>query len=315
MRALFGSYLGIVAWIGLPILLGIALSRLGVPKGAARTCFRIAFYGCQTTVTVLAVWIARTSSNAAFLPVLALSGWVLSAGVGWLTSRRLGHAPRQRGAFIAVLCMSNNGITLLGFVALALFGEAGLAQAAYAQLLYTPFFLLFCFPMARYYGSGRDRVGLLRLLVGNVRDPQVFVPLFAMFVGLSLNAAHVSRPLLASALARYLIYIGTAISSVAVGLLFSGLHLARFWRENALSFLHRSTLYPLFYAGLAALLGLSALDTKILVLYGLVPSALLANLLGLFFDLDTELTSSVFLVSTTLFLLLVLPVYALAVVR
>jgi predicted permease len=53
----------------------------------------------------------------------------------------------------------------------------------------------------------------------------------------------------------------------------------------------------------------------ILVLYGLVPSALLANLLAVFFDLDSELTSSMFLVSTLLFLVFVLPVFLIAVAR
>jgi predicted permease len=66
---------------------------------------------------------------------------------------------------------------------------------------------------------------------------------------------------------------------------------------------------------LARAVGLSALDTAILVLYGLVPSALLANLLAVFFELDTDLTSSMFLVSTGLFLVFVLPVFTIAVVR
>ena len=41
-----------------------------------------------------------------------------------------------------------------------------------------------------------------------------------------------------------------------------------------------------------------------------VPSALLANYLAVYFELDTELTSSVFVVSTVLFLIGVLPAYA-----
>jgi len=110
-----------------------------------------------------------------------------------------------------------------------------------------------------------------------------------------------------------LIFLGTATSSCAIGLLFSGFHLGRYWRENAISFLYRSSLYPLFYFGLARAVRLSPLDTAILVLYGLVPSALLSNLLAVFFELDTDLTSSIFLVSTALFLLLVLPVFTLVV--
>ena len=95
-----------------------------------------------------------------------------------------------------------------------------------------------------------------------------------------------------------------------MGLLFRGAQLARFWRENVVSFAYRSSLYPLFYAGLALLFGLDPLDARILILYGLVPSALLANYLAVLFELDTDLTSSVFVVSTVAFMVSVLPAYA-----
>ena len=95
-----------------------------------------------------------------------------------------------------------------------------------------------------------------------------------------------------------------------MGLLYRGALLQRYWRENAVSFAYRSTLYPLYYAIMAWLFGLNPLDSRILILYGLVPSALLANYLAVTFELDTELTSSVFVVSTVAFMIGVLPAYA-----
>ena len=303
--------LKISAWVLLPIALGIGLSRLGVPKRAARSLFTFAFYGCQTAVTACAIWIARIQAEARILPVLALIGWLITAALAWLISRRLSEHSPKRGAFIVSMAMSNSGFTLLGFVALALFGESGLAQATYAQLLHTPFFLLCCFPIARAFGRPSDQKPLGKALLENAVDPRVFVPLLAITLGLCLNAGHVARPALVGQLTRLLIFVGTAASSCAIGLLFSGFHLRRYWRENLLSLLHRSSVYPLLYLGLARVAKLSPLDTRILVLYGLVPSALLANMLAVFFDLDSELTSSVFMVSTLLFLIFVLPVYLL----
>jgi predicted permease len=313
MHGWFREELEICAWVILPIVCGVILGRLGVPKRAARAFFGFAFYGCQTTVTVCALWIARTHAQARFLPLLALSGWLLSAALAWLVSRKLSAEAPKRGGFILSMSMSNNGFTLLGFIALALFGEPGLAQATYAQLFYTPFFLLCCFPIARIFGQRADHKPLGALLLENARDARVWVPLLAIGCGLGLNGAHVPRPAFVTPVTHGLIYLGTATSSCAIGLLFSGFHLRRYWRENAISLVHRSTLYPLFYWGLARAASLNALDTAVLVLYGLVPSALLANLLAVFFELDTDLTSSMFLVSTGLFLLFVLPVFTLVV--
>src|SRR6478735_3214652 len=242
--------LSISACVLLPVGFGVLLARLGVEKRAARSLFAFSFYGCQTAVTACAIWVARIHAEARVLPALALAGWLVTASRAWLVSRFLRSTPKKRGAFILSMAMSNNGFTLLGFVALAAYGEVGLAQATYAQLLYAPFFLLCCFPIARSFGSQAAPQPLARTLLANAIDPRVWLPLTAIAIGLTLNAGLVAR-----------------------------------------------------------LVGLTALDTRILVLYGLVPSALLANMLAVFFDLDSELTSSVFMVSTVSFLLFVLPVY------
>jgi len=311
MHGWLAQDLKISAWVLLPIAFGVLLSRLGVSKRAASGLFAFAFYGCQTAVTACAIWVARIHAEARILPLLALSGWLLTVALAWPISRKLSDQSAKRGAFVVSMAMSNNGFTLLGFVALAAFGEAGLAQATYAQLLYTPFFLLCCFPIARAFGSSAGSKPLARTLLENAFDPRVWVPLLAISVGLALNAAQVTRPAFVGPVTRGLILVGTAASSCAIGLIFSGFHLRRFWRENLISLVYRGTLYPLFYWAVARLTGQSPLDTRILVLYGLVPSALLSNMLAVFFDLDSELTSSMFMVSTVLFLVFVLPMYLL----
>jgi predicted permease len=293
----------------LPIGLGCVLGRLGVPKRAARSFFAFAFYGCQTVITVAAIWIARIQAEARVLPLLALGGWLVTAAASTLVSRKLSDESPRRGAFILSMTLSNNGFTLLGLVAIAVFGDAGLAQATYAQLLYTPFFLLCCFPIARAYERQAVRTPLAALLLRNALDPRVWVVLLAVGLGLGLNLGHVPRPPAVATLTRVLILLGTAASSIAIGLLFNGFHLRRFWREHLLSLLYRSTLYPALYWAAARTAGLRSLDATILVLYGLVPSALLANMLAVFFDLDTELTGSMFIVSTLLFLVCVLPIF------
>ena len=312
MTELLVPYLTVVGWVLGPVALGVLWNRLGAPQSASRRLFNFAFYGCQTFITLCSLWIARIDRSSAAMPLLATSGWLLTAGVAWLISVRLGHERKQRGSFIATLSQSNNGFTLLGFVALVLFEEGGLAQAIYSQTLNSPYLLLFCFPVARAYSSAGAAAGksLGQILLDNARDPRVFLPLGTISLGLALNLCGVARPPEISSVVRPLIYLGTAASGIAVGLLYRGALLGRYWRENLVSFVYRSTLYPLYYAALAWLFGLGALDTRILILYGLVPSALLANFLAVSFELDTDMTSSVFVVSTVTFMVAVLPAYA-----
>ena len=312
MAALFIPYLTVVGWVLGPVLFGAIWSRFGAPKSAARNLFNFAFYGCQTFITLCSLWIARIDRTSVMMPILSTSGWLLTAAIAWLVSVWFQHPPERRGAFIATMSQSNNGFTLLGFVALVLFGELGLAQATYSQAFSAPYLLLFCFPMARVFSSAHAGAGksVRQILVENLWDPRVFLPLATISIGLGLNLGGVARPPVVSDIVRPLIYVGTASSGTAVGLLYRGALLKRYWRENAFSFAYRSTLYPLYYAGLAWLFGLDPLDARILILYGLVPSALLANYLAVSFELDTELTSSIFVVSTVLFMIGVLPAYA-----
>ncbi|MES1187941.1 MAG: AEC family transporter [Myxococcales bacterium] len=312
MTELFLPYLTVVGWVLGPVALGVIWGRMGAPASASRRLFNFSFYGAQTFITLCSLWIARIDKTSVLMPVLSTSGWLMTAGFAWLVSRWLQHPPERRGAFIAAMSQSNNGFTLLGFVALVLFGEAGLAQATYSQAFSAPFLLLFSFPVARshsHVGGGRGK-SFIRVLLDNVLDPRVFLPLTTISCGLALNLLGVARPAVVSTVVRRLIYVGTATSGCAVGLLFRGAQLGRYWRENAISFVYRSSLYPLFYAGLALAFGLHPLDARILILYGLVPSALLANYLAVLFELDTDLTSSVFVVSTVAFLASVLPAYA-----
>ena len=302
-------YLELLAWIVLPLLVGVALQRRGAGRELARRALSIALYACQTPISMFALWVAQVRGESSALPLLVLTGWVATLGLWWRLSRGLRGAPQRRGAFVAAMSMSNHGYTLLGFVALALYGEAGLAQATYAHFFALPYILLFCFPLCRYFGL-RGQLDFASALTENLRDPRVLVPLGAMLLGLTLNLCDVPRPELFGTVTRGLIWIGTALCGIAIGVIAKGALLKRYWRENVASFLYRSTIYPVLYLLLALAANLGPLDTRVLVLYGLVPSGLVANLAAMFFDLDSDLTSSLYLVGTALFFVITLPLFA-----
>jgi len=302
-------YFELLAWIVLPLFAGIALRRAGAQKETATRALSIALYGCQTPISVLALWVATVRNESAAMPLLVLTGWIATLGLWWRLSRGLRGAPQRRGAFVAAMSMSNHGYTLLGFVALGLYGEAGLAQATYAQFFGLPYTLLFCFPLCRYFGK-RGNLDFAAALRENLRDPRVLLPLGAMALGMMLNLSGVPRPEFFGHVTRGLIWIGTALCGIAIGIIARGPLLPRYWRENVASFVYRSTLYPLLYLGLAVAAGLGPLDTRVLLLFGLVPSGLIANLSAMFFDLDTDLTSSLYLVGTALFFIVTLPLFA-----
>ena len=307
-------YLKLLGWALIPLALGILLRRCGAPRTASRHLFTFALFGCQMPIVLMAVWVAKTSEGAEYMPFLTLAGWLLTTGVAWLASLWMRHAPPQRGAFIVCICLSNHGYTLLGLIAMVLFGDDGIAQATYAWIFIVPFMVFVCFPIGRYYGEGQGRMPLGRLILKTLTDPKS-LPIVAMLAGIALNLTGVERPDWCAPVVRVLVYAGTVVTGLAIGLLVRASSLGRFFRENAFSFAYRSTVYPLMFLGMAVWVGLDVMNTSILVLFGLVPSALFASLIADLFELDTDLTSSVFVVSTLLFVLIVLPLYVLVATR
>ncbi|MEM6821437.1 MAG: AEC family transporter [Verrucomicrobiota bacterium] len=303
--ALYGNLLGlIVAPVGVGVVMGLA----GVKRTFASVLFAYAFYLFQTVVVIMAVWEANLFNNSWILPFIVLVGWIMSAGVALGFGRRFGYTDKEKGSFLFCICISNHGYTLLGIVAFVVFGAQGLAQATYAQFFIIPFLVIFCFPAARYFSEQTEAETTKTSIRRHVFDRRN-LPLVAMLIGLGLNLGGMPRPVLCDPILKYAVYAGTLVSGVAIGLLVDLRKVFSFVRENVFSFVYRSSVYPLFFLGCAWILGLNPLDTSILVLFGIVPSAVFSNMIADMFDLDRDLTSSVYLVSTALFIVISLPVY------
>jgi len=306
------AYVRLLGWVAMPLAGGLLLRRCGAPRGTSRVLFLAALFGFQTPIVLLAVWVATVAEGAEYLPLFTLAGWLAAAGAARWASGWMGHAPRQRGAFIASMALSNHGYTLLGLIALVLFGERGIAQATYAQVPIMLFIAFVCFPIGRFYGEGGGGMTLGGLARRTFTDPKS-LPVLSVLAGLALNLAGVPRPAWCAVVLRGLVYGGTVVTGLAVGMLLGGLSVRRYLRENLFSFAYRSSAYPLLFFGMARAAGLDHVNTSILVLFGLVPSALFSSMVADLFGLDTDLTASVFLVSTLLFLAITLPVYVLIV--
>ena len=307
-------YIQLILLVVVPLIGGIFFSGKAWSRALSSRLFSVVLYFFHTSIAALAVWQAQLSNRSWVLPFIALSGWCLSMGVAAIGNKWMRHTPKQTGAFLFSIGLSNHGYTLLGIIALVTFGEAGLAQATYAQFFITPFLILVCFPIARFYGSTTRVVINTAFLKQNLLDKRN-LPLLSMLIGLALNLTGVDRPDFFSMLLPGIVYLGTALSGIAVGLLFNAARFLTYRKENLFSFAYRSTLYPLFYFAAARLLHLNQLDTLILLLFGIVPSAVFSNLIADLFDLDRDLSNSVFIFSTALFLITVLPLYLFCTVR
>jgi len=71
---------------------------------------------------------------ARLLPVLALTGWLLTAGLAWLVRSQLQSRRTEARRLHRQHVHEQQRLHVARLHCLALFGEPGLAQATYAQL-------------------------------------------------------------------------------------------------------------------------------------------------------------------------------------
>lgn len=218
--------------------------------------------------------------------------------------------PKETGSFITSSMFSNVGYTLGGFLCFVLFGEFGLALAIMYTLYYTPYFYTVGFYVARYYGHERKaktKKTLKERFTGDIR----FFPFIGFMIGLFLNLAKVPRPEIFTYINKIVVPVATIGYFSSIGLTFRFSAVKRFKAVCLSMSIIKFIMAPVIGLSLAYLMGyhkiLGGLPMKIVLIESCMPVAFSAILLTILFDIDKDLSSACWLV-TTFLMVLVIPI-------
>jgi predicted permease len=154
--------------------------------------------------------------------------------------------------------------------------------------------------------------GWRALALATARDPKVVSPLLGIGLGLALAAWAGPRPRALGDLQAVVVPASTAAVMYAVGLTLDvgrvGAYLGDCLGMCALKFLAS----PLVALGLVLLLAPGHDAARVALLLATMPSAINATVIASLFRLDVDAANACFLVTTGVFLALVLPVIAIA---
>lgn len=213
--------------------------------------------------------------------VLTLAGW----GLAELVARPLRLDGRAKATFVLSAVFGN--IIYVGYpVAVALYGEEGLAQAVLVDQIGLQPLSFTLGPLIAARGSASGAAFSLReQLLGLLRFP----PLVAFVVGLVWNLA--GAPVLGEGL--QLVFRGVGILTVPLVMVAFGLvlrlgALRAVWQEAVLVGLLRLVLIPVIGLGLASVVGLEGWRTAIVVLQAGTPTMMFTLVLATRYGLDVE---------------------------
>ncbi|MHC4457837.1 MAG: AEC family transporter [Planctomycetota bacterium] len=291
----------------------LASSRLGLPEQWAKTIMTIVLISFNWLIALLVIWQMSLTSQLIWLPIvgvfLLLATTALSAGL-------FGFLKLDRKSYLTLILaggLSNIGYTGGAFVCYTLFGAAGLALANLYPAFWLPVVYLIFFPLLKMHELRAKNVEA-RFKLNQVLDFR-FLALPAVIAAIVLNLSGVKTPAFIDDfhVIDIFVYTASSLAFFAIGLRVKLSHLKKyinlyFWL-SAVKFVLTPTVALLIIA-LLALCGQNLTDPvrKVIIVLSVTPSAVLMVTLSNVFDLDARLASSLWVVTTAIFAVVVVPV-------
>jgi predicted permease len=292
----------------------LAAHRLGLdPKWAKKIMTAVLIF-FDSSISLLAIWPIRLTRELIWLPTIGLILILVLTAFSAVVFRPNRFDPETRLTLIIGSAFSNVGYTGAAFVCYALFGQTGLAMANIYLLFSVPAFYIIGLPFLKAREL-RTQNRSAKLDLRFILDPRCLaIP--ATIAAIVLNLAGVKPPVLLSRLyvVDVLVYIGSALAFFAIGMqvnlsrLKTYTHL--YWPVSAIKFI----LTPALAGLIIWLLLLSGWRltyplAMVIIVLSAAPCAVLMVTMSSVFDLNGPLAGALWVVTMTIFALLVVPVF------
>ncbi len=311
------NFLVAVAVIVGGVLCGYLLRRLRIidERHGPRIALLVVAVGLPL-ITCLSVWPITIESRFTLLPVIQTLSFivVLLISVVLVRLHSLGKQT-DRGTFVLACALSNQGYTMGGLVCYLFFGAIGLGLSRIYVAFWPLLLVLVLFPLANSYSgqSAKKSIGTVIFEgIWHVRS----LSMVGLGVGIAFSLLKVPYPhwIQTYYLLKILVIVGTFVSFGVIGLSLHLDHIGKYGRLYLSQGFVKFIIAPLVSVVLVVLLGFRAweLPGAVAVIQGFMPTAVNSVLIASLFGLNTRMASALFVVNTAIFLVLILPILALA---
>jgi predicted permease len=265
-------------------------------------------------VGFLTLWGTVFHRNDVAMPLLAVTHAALMTFLSLALSGYFTDDRPEQGLFAVAGGLGNNGFTMGAFVLYLLYGEEGLGIANIYFILFVPVVVLIMYPLARHYATEQPKGSMLELIYHSLLDwRSIGLPI--SLLGIVFSAAGVARPPIVVTwhLVDGLVYILTPLAFFGIGLRLHFSRIIPLWRMILGLALVRFGLAAVVGVALACATWLTpwpfhGLRWNVFVVEGFVPTAVTMVAVANMFGLRPREASVLFVVNTTMYLVLVLPV-------
>lgn len=291
----------------LPFAAGTLLKdRIKNTEKTAHTLVKNNLMFLEPVIVLWAIWGLELTADMAVLPLAGLILVLLGFFAGKLIMPVLKLEGMSKPTYLISSSLANHGFTMGGFICYLFMGERGLGLAA----IFLAYFMFYTYLVIFTYSarvSGKE-TGLfftlknLKNLFINTRN----MPLYAAFIGISINIGGIARPEFYFPF-DYLLMASVALYYFTLGINFFFKSLFPIQKEHITLAVSKFILVPLLAGLLLVITGISGEIRDIIIIQSFMPAAIYSVVASVLFNLDIRLASSLFFVNTIVFIILVLP--------
>ena len=286
----------------IPFSAGIIMKKyFADPAAASKKVIMVNLMVLEPPVILWTIWGLTISRELAFLPAAGLLMVLAGLLAGKILASLLGLEGTGRKTFIISSSLANHGFTMGGFICYIFLKETGLGLSSIFISYFVPYTFLVIFSYARAGAGTRYRAGLRDFLLG-YRN----MPLYAALAALALLLSGLRRPALDPPL-EPLIMASVALYYWTLGLTVNVKEISPLRREHAALAAVRFLVVPALACLLLLVLPMGGDIKAVIRIQAFMPAAIYSVVTSVLFDLDSRLASSLFVVNTLLFILIVAP--------
>lgn len=263
-----------------------------------------------TLLSIASFWVLPLSVDLLLLPLYGILFTIVPCLLAIVTFAKTFSNYLDRGAYVMSATLSNVG-TIGGLCAFILYDELGYA---YVNLIATPqniLLVVLCFPLAQYYLDKHKASGAKTNFHLNLREMFITwnqLPFLGMLAGITLNIMEVQRPQPVADMFQCLVHAGAWISLTPVGYLME-FGKAREYYKKILSLLPlRYIIVPAIMYTIACTYFTDQVILASMLIVALTPSAINAVLCARLYNLNIDITTAAFILTTPIYLLVVFPI-------
>ncbi|MCX8124625.1 MAG: hypothetical protein N3F66_10765 [Spirochaetes bacterium] len=288
--------------IWLPIITGAYLSSkqyIDVQKLSNRLIM-INLISLESFIVLWTIWGLELSFDLIILPFAGVVEVLIGLAAGIVLSTLAQLKGIQKHTFIISSSLANHGFTMGGFLCYLFLGERGLALAFIFIIYFMPYVIIVIFSYARYIGTNTP-FSLKRYIL----TPQN-MPLYAVFAALLLQYFDIKRPVINIPL-DVMLATSLTIYYFSMGIYFKFKNIRSFITAHCLLAIIKFIIVPVCIFLVLSLIQLPHPSKDVIQLQAFMPAAIYSVISSILFNLDKEMATSMFVVNTVIFSVLIMP--------